>query len=69
MEWTTFNVSSVTNAMRGKTLLERQGFTVRIQRAFHAEDNNGCGYRLQVGGNGAQAQTILEKAGLRVKRS
>lgn len=68
MEWTTFNVSSVTNAMRGKTLLERHGFTVRMQRALQAEDNNGCGYRLLVNGDGAQAQRLLEAAGLRVSR-
>ena len=66
MEQTTIPVRSITNAMRGKALLERRGFTVYIQRAFRNEDTNGCGYSLLVNGNGEQALKILESAGLRV---
>ncbi len=69
MEWTTLNVSSVTNAIRGKTILERRGFTAHVQRAFQAGDNNGCGYRLLVKGDGAKARALLQEAGLRVNRS
>lgn len=65
MEWTMWNVSSVTNAMRGKSALERQGFTVQIQRAINARDNNGCGYRLRVKGDGKRIGAILESVGVR----
>jgi hypothetical protein len=69
MDWTMFNVGSVTNAMRGKALLERRGFTVQMQRAFSAEDNNGCGYRLLVKGDGHQARVLLENAGVRIGKT
>lgn len=64
MQQTVFPVRSVTNAMRGKSLLEKRGFKVYVQRSFKTDENNGCGYRLLVNGNGDQAQKILESAGL-----
>ena len=69
MEWTTIYVSSVTNAMRGKRLLEGQGYTVHMQRASHTNDNNGCGYSLLVRGNGRQAEEQLRQSGIRVLRT
>lgn len=66
MEWTTIPVSSVTNAMRGKTLLEKRGYTVQIQRSSNTQDNNGCGYQLLVRGNALQAREILKQAGIRI---
>ena len=67
MEWTTLNVSSVTNAMRGKSLLERHGISVHIQRAVDAGDNNGCGYRLLVRNDADRARAILKKVGIAVR--
>ncbi len=66
MEQTILPVRSITNAMRGKAILERRGFAVYIQRAFKTDDTNGCGYSLLVNGNGEQARRILESAGLRI---
>ena len=43
-----FNVSSITNAMRGKNLLERNGIHGYINRTVDEEGNNGCGYSLLV---------------------
>ena len=40
MEWI-LHVSSITNAMRGKSVLERNGFTAYVQRAVDAQGNNG----------------------------
>ena len=48
MEWTTIYVSSVTNAMRGKAVLERQGFLVYMQRSSGTKETDGCGYQLLV---------------------
>lgn len=69
MDWTILNVGSVTNAIRGKALLEKRGFSVRMQRSMHPEDTNGCGYTLQVNGNGEQAMALLKQAGLRVSKA
>ena len=46
-----FNVSSVTNAMRGKNLLEKNGMHSYIHRTVDEEGNNGCGYSLLVTGD------------------
>ena len=66
MEWTTIYVSSVTNAMRGKRLLEQHGYAVHIQRSSHVQENNGCGYSLLVRGN--DAPKLLSQAGIRILR-
>ena len=66
MEWI-LHVSSVTNAMRGKALLERHGFTAHVQRAVDAQGNNGCGYSILISGNGDRAEQILQNAGIRVR--
>ncbi len=69
MEWTTVYISSVTNAMRGKALLERQGYTVQMQRSSHVKETDGCGYRLLVSGEGQPITALLSKAGIRVLRT
>lgn len=69
MEWTTVYISSVTNAMRGKTLLERQGFTVHMQRSSHAKETDGCGYSLLVRGEAKPITALLSKAGIRILRT
>ncbi len=60
------NVSSVTNAMRGKNLLERNGIRGDIHRAVDEQGNNGCGYRIRVRGDAQQAIDLLKAAGIRV---
>ena len=64
MKWTTVNVGSVTNAFRGKALLERHGISAHVQRATDANDNNGCGYRLLVNEESERVRQILKKAGI-----
>lgn len=68
MEQTTIPVSSITRAMRGKQLLEKYGFSVQIQRFFHTDDQNGCGYQLMVQGDGKRATEILRSSGFRLKK-
>ncbi len=69
MEWTTVYISSVTNAMRGKTLLERQGYTVHMRRSSSIRENDGCGYYLQVRGEVQPVTALLSKAGIRILRT
>lgn len=66
MEWI-LNVSSVTNAMRGKSVLERHGYTAYVQRAVDAQGNNGCGYSLRLNGDVDKAEQLLTNAGIRVR--
>ena len=61
-----FNVSSITNAMRGKNLLERNGIHGYINRTVDEEGNNGCGYSLLVSGDTATAESLLRASGIRI---
>ena len=61
-----FNVSSITNAMRGKNLLERNGIHGYINRTVDEEWNNGCGYSLLVSGDTAKAESLLRASGIRI---
>ncbi len=67
MKWTTIRVSSVTNAMRGKRVLESRGYTVYLKRTAHPSEEEGCGYSLHVHGDGSPAEE-LRRAGIRVLR-
>ena len=67
MESVYFNVSSVTNAMRGKNLLEKNGIHGYINRTVDEEGNNGCGYSILVTGDVARAESLLTAAGIRIR--
>lgn len=62
-----FNVSSVTNAMRGKKLLEQNGIHGYINRTVDEEGSNGCGYSLLVSGDVERAEKLLTGAGIRIR--
>lgn len=62
------HVGSVTNAMRGKQLLEEQGMRAYLHRASHPADGDGCGYSLLVTDGVTSAVQILRKRGVRVIR-
>ncbi len=62
------HVGSITNAMRGKGLLERNGIRAYVHRASNPPDGDGCGYSLLVTGNVSQAEQILRRGGVRVVR-
>ena len=59
-------VSSVTYAMRGKELLERQGFRAYVTRLPRDMENVGCGYSIQVKQGAEQAEQLLRAAGIHV---
>lgn len=62
-------VGSVTNAMRGKSLLESEGIRAFIQRASNPSAGDGCGYSLLVTGDVRRAEQILRSRGVRVVRT
>ncbi len=62
------HVGSITNAMRGKQMLERQGIRTYIHRSSQPTDGDGCGYSLLVTTDVGQAERILRSGGVRVVR-
>ena len=62
------HVGSITNAMRGKKLLEAKGIRSLVHRASNPPDGDGCGYSLLVTERVGQAEEILRKSGVRVVR-
>ena len=62
------HVGSVTNAMRGKQLLEEQGIRAFLHRTSRPSEGDGCGYSLLVTGSVNAAAQILQKRGVRVIR-
>ncbi|MGI6264716.1 MAG: DUF3343 domain-containing protein [Acutalibacteraceae bacterium] len=68
MESVTIEVSSVTAAMRGKSVLERHRVKAYIGRRLEDGGRGGCGYRLIVYNRGEEAVRLLKAAGVRVTR-
>lgn len=64
--YVSFDVSSVTNAMRGKSLLERNGIHAEVSRAIQEDGSNGCGYRIRVRNDTDRAESLLRGAGVRI---
>lgn len=62
-----YNVSSITNAMRGKSLLERNGMSAYVHRAIEEDGSNGCGYSILVTGDPDRIENLLSSAGIRVR--
>ena len=62
------HVGSITNAMRGKKLLEMRSIRAYVHRASNPADGDGCGYSLLVTDKVGQAEEILRKNGVRIVR-
>ncbi len=62
------HVGSITNAMRGKKLLEAHGIRAYVHRASNPPEGDGCGYSLLVTDKVSQAEATLRKNGVRVVR-
>ena len=62
------HVGSVTNAMRGKHMLEEQGMRAYLHRTSHPADGDGCGYSLLVTEDVVKAEQILRQKGVRIVR-
>lgn len=62
------HVGSITNAMRGKNLLEEQGIRTYLHRSTRPLETDGCGYSLLVTDSVNRAVQILKNQGVRVIR-
>lgn len=62
------HIGSITNAMRGKKILESHGVRAYIHRSSNPLDGDGCGYSLLVVDGGDRAMRLLKEAGVRVIR-
>lgn len=66
MTATYFNVSSVTNAMRGKNILEHNGIRAYVSRTVDENGENGCGYSISVNDDPDRAEKLLKASGIRM---
>lgn len=62
------HVGSITNAMRGKRLLEQAGVRSYLHRANQMQEGDGCGYRLLISADPQRAVELLREKGIRVIR-
>jgi hypothetical protein len=62
-----FYVSSVTNAIRGKELLDKNGIRAHISRLADENIKNGCGYCIFVSSDCERAESILRSSGIRIR--
>lgn len=58
-------ISSITHAMRGKEVLEKNGIKSYVTRN-KSSVGDGCSYSLSVKGNADEAERILQNNGIRV---
>ncbi|MCR4563096.1 MAG: DUF3343 domain-containing protein [Clostridiales bacterium] len=58
-------VGSVTNALRGKEVLEKNGMNVKINR-YSGNKKLGCGYVIIVSGEAERCKSLLNSAGIKV---
>ncbi|MBQ4616750.1 MAG: DUF3343 domain-containing protein [Clostridia bacterium] len=61
-------VGSVSNAMRGKRILEQRGVRAYVRRRAPSENEEGCGYGLLIPASEPRAVTWLKEGGVRVIR-
>ena len=62
------HVGSITNAMRGKRLLESEGMQAYLKRSTNGTSGDGCGYSLLITGDEERAGRILAKGKVKVIR-
>ena len=62
------HVGSITNAMRGRNVLEARGIRAYLQRSAHPTENDGCGYRLLITVEPTPVVKLLRDNGVRVIR-
>lgn len=67
MDPITIQVSSVTAAMRGKKVLERNGIKSYMSRTMKDNGQNGCGYSLHIVDHADRAEQLLRAAGITIR--
>ena len=66
MNRTIIRLMSVTYALRGQKLLEQQGIRAHVKKMVKSTKVQGCGYGLEIEGDGQRAVQILQNAGIRM---
>lgn len=66
MKQTVISVGSVTFGLKGRDLLRRSGYSVRLERMSSGPGSAGCGYALMLNGDVRGAQEILQNAGVKI---
>lgn len=66
MDQANIKVSTITHATRGRDLLRTRGYKAYIKRTKPAEDDEGCGYSIDVNCDAATAIRLLEAGGIKV---
>lgn len=59
-------VGSVTYAMKGRDLLQKNGYKAYLTRNPHPDDDDGCGYVIYVNDIDRRCFDILKRGGIRV---
>lgn len=57
---------TVTYAIKGRDLLRRKGFNVRIERITSGKGSAGCGYNIITDGDINAAEGLLRQAGVKI---
>lgn len=65
---TLFLVNSITYAVKGRDLLRKNGFNVRIERNTNPAPGEGCGYRIRVNGDAEMAERLLRENKIKIRR-
>ncbi len=60
------STGTVTFALKGRDILRRNGFDVKIERITSTQGGLGCGYTIVLSGNITQAENILRKSGVKI---
>lgn len=57
---------TVTYAIKGRDLLKRKGFNVKIERITSGKGSAGCGYSIITDGDITAAEKLLRQAGVKI---
>lgn len=60
-------VGSVTYAMKGRDLLQKNGYKAYLTRNPHPEEDEGCGYVIYVNNMDKRCFEILSRNGIKIK--
>lgn len=66
MEKIAVKVGSISYAIKGKGLLQNEGFKVYMTRDLNPNKGEGCGYSLCIEGSSKEALKLLKKSGIRI---
>ncbi|MBQ3431458.1 MAG: hypothetical protein IJG23_01595 [Clostridia bacterium] len=62
----TVKVGSVTNAQKGRRILQRNGIHAVVKRSVHIRKGDGCGYTIVFNGERQTGIQLLQKAGIKI---